>query len=165
MTKLQELILKADTLRNEQKGVFAQYPDVAGIPADQLEGIKSRNEQIAAIDGEVKQLAEIEADVRARGDAAVLEMTARFDGVHAVEMRALEIGAEELSAALAAITPAQRSALAVARAATPPDRRSSGSARTSACVRSSPCWCSRARPASRATPPRTTARRPRRAAG
>lgn len=61
MTRIQELILKADTLRNEQKSVFAQHPDVATIPADQLEGIKSRNEQIAAIDTEVKQLAEIEA--------------------------------------------------------------------------------------------------------
>ncbi len=60
------------------------------------------------------RVAEIIADVRARGDAALLELTARFDGVHAKDMAALEIGADELSAALDAITPAQRSALLAA---------------------------------------------------
>ena len=57
------------------------------------------------------RVAEIVADVRARGDAAVLEYTARFDGVTADSVAALEIGAEELRAALEAITPAQRAAL------------------------------------------------------
>jgi histidinol dehydrogenase len=64
-----------------------------------------------AIEGRV---AEIIADVRARGDAALLELTARFDGVQAKDMAALEIGADELRAALDAITPAQRSALVAA---------------------------------------------------
>ena len=58
--------------------------------------------------------AEIIADVRARGDAAVLELTARFDGVQATDMAALEIGQPELKAAFDAITPAQRSALQAA---------------------------------------------------
>ena len=58
--------------------------------------------------------AEIIADVRARGDAAVLELTARFDGVQASTMSALEIGQPELKAAFDAITPAQRSALQMA---------------------------------------------------
>ncbi len=62
------------------------------------------------------RVAEIIADVRARGDAAVLEYTARFDGVQAAAMPALEIGADELRAALDAITPAQRSALQAAAA-------------------------------------------------
>jgi histidinol dehydrogenase len=39
------------------------------------------------------RVAEIIADVRARGDAALLELTARFDGVQAASMAALEIGA------------------------------------------------------------------------
>ncbi len=60
------------------------------------------------------RVAEIVADVRARGDAAVLELTARFDGVQAASIAALEIPAAELRAALDAITPAQRSALEAA---------------------------------------------------
>jgi len=67
----------------------------------------------AAIESRV---AEIIAEVRARGDAALLELTARLDGVRASSMAGLEIGAAELRAALAAITPAQRSALQAAAA-------------------------------------------------
>ncbi len=62
------------------------------------------------------RVAEILADVQARGDAAVLEYTARFDGVQADSVAALEIGPAELRAALDAITPAQRSALEAAAA-------------------------------------------------
>ncbi len=65
----------------------------------------------AAIESRV---AEIIADVRARGDAAVLELTARFDGLRVGCMAELEVGAEELRAALEAITPAQRRALQAA---------------------------------------------------
>ncbi len=57
------------------------------------------------------RVAAIVADVRTRGDAAVLEYTQRFDGVEAASVAALEIGHDELQAALLAITPAQRSAL------------------------------------------------------
>jgi histidinol dehydrogenase len=59
-------------------------------------------------------VAGIVADVRARGDAAVLEYTARFDRLPAASVAALEIGREELRAALGQITPAQRSALQAA---------------------------------------------------
>jgi len=62
------------------------------------------------------RVAGIVADVRARGDAAVLEYTARFDGVQAASVAELEIGADELRAAFEAITPAQRSALQSAAA-------------------------------------------------
>jgi histidinol dehydrogenase len=65
----------------------------------------------AAIEGRVAQIID---DVRARGDAAVLELTARFDGVQAASMAELEIGRAELQAALEAITPAQRRALQAA---------------------------------------------------
>jgi histidinol dehydrogenase len=60
------------------------------------------------------RVAEILADVRARGDAAVLDYTARFDGLHADSVAALELSREELKAAFDAITPAQRDALQAA---------------------------------------------------
>jgi histidinol dehydrogenase len=59
-------------------------------------------------------VAAIIADVRARGDAAVLETTARFDGLQAASVAALEVAAAELAAALHAITPEQRAALETA---------------------------------------------------
>ena len=65
----------------------------------------------AAIEGRV---AEIIADVRARGDAAVLELTARFDGVQATSMAQLEIGATALHAAFVGLPSAQRNALQAA---------------------------------------------------
>jgi histidinol dehydrogenase len=67
----------------------------------------------AAIEARV---AEIIADVRARGDAAVLEYTARFDGVRADSVAALEIGADELRAALDGLPAAERDALLAAAA-------------------------------------------------
>ncbi|MCV2365696.1 histidinol dehydrogenase [Paucibacter sp. DJ1R-11] len=67
----------------------------------------------AAIEGRV---AEILADVRARGDAAVLEYTARFDRLQAASVAELELSREELKAAFEAISPAQRSALQAAAA-------------------------------------------------
>jgi histidinol dehydrogenase len=60
------------------------------------------------------RVAEIIADVRARGDVALLELTARFDGVQATSMADLQIGADELRAAFEAISPAQRGALVAA---------------------------------------------------
>jgi histidinol dehydrogenase len=67
----------------------------------------------AAIEASVT---EIIADVRARGDAAVLDCTRRFDGLSADSLKALEIGPDELRTALGVITPAQRSALEIAAA-------------------------------------------------
>jgi histidinol dehydrogenase len=61
-----------------------------------------------------QRVADIIADVRARGDAAVLEYTARFDGVQAASVAALELTRDELKAAFDAITPAQRHALQAA---------------------------------------------------
>jgi histidinol dehydrogenase len=57
------------------------------------------------------RVAQILADVRARGDAAVLEYTVRFDGVQAASVAALEIPQAELHAALASLAPARRAAL------------------------------------------------------
>ncbi|HJV69589.1 histidinol dehydrogenase [Ideonella sp.] len=63
-----------------------------------------------------ERVAAILADVQQRGDAAVLEYTARFDGVQAESVAALELTRDELKAAFDAITPAQRSALEAAAA-------------------------------------------------
>jgi histidinol dehydrogenase len=63
-----------------------------------------------------QRVVEIIADVRARGDAAVLEYTQRFDRLGAPSVKALEVGAADLRAALDAISPAQRSALEAAAA-------------------------------------------------
>jgi histidinol dehydrogenase len=56
------------------------------------------------------------ADVRARGDAAVLEYTRRFDAIDAGTMAELEVGPSELAAALAALPSSQRHALDAAAA-------------------------------------------------
>ncbi len=56
------------------------------------------------------------ADVRARGDAAVLEYTARFDRVRAGSIAALELSASECRAAFEALPTAERDALVTAAA-------------------------------------------------
>jgi histidinol dehydrogenase len=61
-------------------------------------------------------VAAILADVRSRGDAAVLEYTRRFDNVSAATVAELEIPRAELLDALNAIPTAQRSALEAAAA-------------------------------------------------
>jgi len=70
-------------------------------------------EQDAAIE---QRVAAILADVQQRGDAAVLEYTARFDGLSADGMAALELTQAELQAAYDAIPEAQRAALSAAAA-------------------------------------------------
>jgi histidinol dehydrogenase len=61
-------------------------------------------------------VAGIIADVRARGDAALLELTAKFDGVHATSMAELEIPAIEMRRALDSLPEAERMALDTAAA-------------------------------------------------
>ena len=58
--------------------------------------------------------ARILADVKARGDAAVLEYTNRFDRLSGNSVSLLEIGQQELQAALAELSPERRSALQTA---------------------------------------------------
>jgi len=71
----------------------------------------------AETDGAIEATVEsILADVRQRGDAAVLEYTRRFDQIDAASMAALEVGRDELAAALAALPAAQRRALDAAAA-------------------------------------------------
>lgn len=61
-----------------------------------------------------QRVADILADVQARGDAAVLEYTARFDGLNADGLKALELTQAELKAAFDSLPAAQRSALEAA---------------------------------------------------
>jgi histidinol dehydrogenase len=75
--------------------------------------------QLVAIDSagdrQIERVAEaIVDDVRARGDAALLEYTRRFDRVDAPSVAALEIGAGEMRAALAALPLEDRVALETA---------------------------------------------------
>jgi histidinol dehydrogenase len=91
------------TLRTTDAAFDAQLAQVLAYSA----------EADAAIEASV---AAILADVRARGDAAVLEYTRRFDGVEAESLAALEIDAAELRAALDGLPAAQRHALEAAAA-------------------------------------------------
>jgi histidinol dehydrogenase len=71
----------------------------------------------AEIDAEVQaSAASILADVRARGDVAVLDYTRRFDGVDAKTLAELEVTSAEMRAALDGLPPAQRGALEIAAA-------------------------------------------------
>ncbi len=67
-------------------------------------------ETTARVDGAV---AAIIAEVRARGDAALLDLTARFDG-HAPAAAALRVDAAAIEAAVAAVPPALMQALDLA---------------------------------------------------
>ena len=61
-----------------------------------------------------RAVAAILADVKQRGDAAVLAYTQQFDRVEAASVGALEIPQAELQAALASLEPARRAALQAA---------------------------------------------------
>ncbi len=61
-----------------------------------------------------QRVAEILADVQRRGDAAVLEYTARFDGVQGKTLKDLELTQAELKAAFDGLPAAQREALQAA---------------------------------------------------
>ncbi len=66
----------------------------------------------AETDGAIEASVEaILADVRARGDAAVLDCTRRFDGIEAAALSSLEVSAAERQAALAGLPSTQRRAL------------------------------------------------------
>jgi histidinol dehydrogenase len=66
-------------------------------------------------DAGVEQVVErILADVKQRGDAAVLEYTNRFDKLNAASMNELELGQAELKAAFDALPASQRGALEAA---------------------------------------------------
>jgi histidinol dehydrogenase len=65
-------------------------------------------------EGIEQRVADILADVRRRGDEAVLDFTRRFDGLAVERMADLELGADELRRAFDGLPPAQRQALQAA---------------------------------------------------
>jgi histidinol dehydrogenase len=76
---------------------------------------KARLHWSADTDAAIEQrVGDILADVRQRGDAAVLEYTCRFDGLQAQDMSALELTGAELQAAFDGLPVAQRTALQTA---------------------------------------------------
>jgi histidinol dehydrogenase len=78
---------------------------------------KARLHWSADTDAAIEQrVADILADVQQRGDAAVLDYTARFDGLQAADMRGLELTAAELKAAFDGLPAVQREALQQAAA-------------------------------------------------
>ena len=78
---------------------------------------KARLHWSADTDAAIEQrVTDILADVRARGDLAVLEYTQRFDGLSATDMGQLELGAAELQAAFDGLPAEQRQALQTAAA-------------------------------------------------
>jgi len=83
----------------------------AGFEAQFKARLHWSGETDAAIE---QRVAEILADVRQRGDAAVLEYTARFDGLQANSLKDLELTQAELKAAFEALPAVQREALQAA---------------------------------------------------
>jgi histidinol dehydrogenase len=78
---------------------------------------KARLHWSADADAAIEQVAaSILADVKQRGDAAVLEYTARFDGLSAGSLAALELTQADFKAAFDAIPVVQRDALQAAAA-------------------------------------------------
>ena len=97
------MTLALRTLDSSTAGFDAALTTLLAYPAETDRAIESSVEAILA-------------DVRARGDSAVLEYTRRFDGVDAPTMAALEVGSAEFHAALAALPRSQRHALDAAAA-------------------------------------------------
>jgi histidinol dehydrogenase len=83
--------------------------------ADFEQRFKERLHWSGETDAAIEQrVAEILADVQKRGDAAVLEYTARFDGVQGKTLKDLELTQAELKAAFDGLPAAQREALQAA---------------------------------------------------
>ena len=97
-------------------------------------------------DAQIEQrVADILADVRQRGDAAVLDYTEQFDGLPA-SLQALELTQAELKAAFDGLPAAQREALQRPRAACAATtrRKRAPAARAGATATSTaPCWARR----------------------
>ena len=85
--------------------------DARALGADAV--VEALERPPAAIDPAVQRAVdEILADVKERGDAALIELTARFDRFGADSAEGLRIGAHEFEAAERALAPATRAALA-----------------------------------------------------
>ena len=90
--------LKLRTLKSSDAGFGAALTALLAYSAETDEAIET-------------SVAAILADVRARGDAAVLDATRRFDGIDAASVASLEVHASDMRAALVGLPDAQRLAL------------------------------------------------------
>ena len=90
--------LKVRTLTSSDAGFGAALTALLAYSAETDEAIET-------------SVAAILADVRARGDAAVLDATRRFDGIDAASVASLEVHASDMRAALVGLPDAQRLAL------------------------------------------------------
>jgi histidinol dehydrogenase len=100
--------VRADLRCSDGAAVLTRL-DLRGVPADQLRSVLPRPRAAGA--EPAAAVREILAEVRTRGDDALIELTERFDGVHSDVLR---VPAEHISAALDAIEPTLRAALAAA---------------------------------------------------
>ena len=97
------MTLALRTLDSSAPGFDAELAAVLAYSAETDRAIEASVESILA-------------DVRTRGDDAVLEYTRRFDGIDADSTAALQVGREELAAALVGLPSAERRALEAAAA-------------------------------------------------
>jgi len=95
--------MKLRRLSTAQAGFYAELDALTRYEAAQDDAVEATVRAIVA-------------DVRKRGDAAVLEYTRKFDRIQARSMAELEVPRAKLEAALTALPPAQREALAEAAA-------------------------------------------------
>src|SRR5882672_5828028 len=95
-------------------------PEIARLSTSQPdfdERLKALTAIDSTLDKEVEgRVSEIIADVRARGDDAVLHYTGKYDGVSATNVQGLELPRATLKAALTGLPSTQREALAQASA-------------------------------------------------
>jgi histidinol dehydrogenase len=82
----------------------------AGFAADFARLLGAKREEAQEVDDNVSSII---ADVRARGDAALIELTARFDRLQ-LTPATLALSADEIDAACAAVAPEDRAALELA---------------------------------------------------
>lgn len=117
--------------------------------ADFEQKFQQRLHWSADTDAAIEQrVADILADVQKRGDDAVLEYTARFDGLAAPDVAALELTQADFKAAFDAIPQAQRDALQAAakRVRSYHEAQKKPRAKAGAIVtRTAPCWARRSR--------------------
>lgn len=92
----------------EIRRLNAESADFA-VQMDQLLSWESVSDEMVN-----RQVLDIIADVRARGDSALLEFTRRFDRLEAADMAALTLTAQQMTQALQRIAPQQRDALELA---------------------------------------------------
>jgi histidinol dehydrogenase len=102
-------------MSNQAMTLTAQPARLSTTDADFEARFATRLHWSAGTDSAIEQrVADILADVKLRGDAAVLEYTARFDGLQVASMAELELTQTELKAAFEGLPQAQKDALQAA---------------------------------------------------